>query len=106
MARATRKIVALTFDDGPSEYTPGFLKVLREKHVNGTFFEIGQEMPGREATMRQILAEGNEIGDHTMNHIEYPGYAQIAGASPRIEGLHPLRALPLPPARRRRSTRV
>jgi peptidoglycan-N-acetylglucosamine deacetylase len=80
-----RRAVALTFDDGPSEYTPGFLQVLREKGVHGTFFEIGQEMPGREATMRQILAEGNEIGDHTMNHVEYPGYSQIAGAAARIE---------------------
>jgi peptidoglycan/xylan/chitin deacetylase (PgdA/CDA1 family) len=41
-------------------------------------------MAGREATMRQILAEGDEIGDHTMNHVEYPGYAQIAGARERI----------------------
>jgi peptidoglycan/xylan/chitin deacetylase (PgdA/CDA1 family) len=80
-----RKIVALTFDDGPSEYTPSFLQVLREKHVDGTFFEIGQEMPGREATMHQILAEGSEIGDHTMNHVELPDYAQIAGASSEIE---------------------
>ena len=80
-----RKVVALTFDDGPSEYTPGFLQVLREKGVPGTFFEIGQEMPGREATMRQILAEGDEIGDHTMNHVEYPGYRQIGGAATRIE---------------------
>jgi peptidoglycan-N-acetylglucosamine deacetylase len=80
-----RKVVALTFDDGPSEYTPDFLRVLREKGVDGTFFEIGQEMPGREATMRQILAEGSEIGDHTMNHVEFPDYAQIAGAASRIE---------------------
>lgn len=79
------KVVALTFDDGPSEYTPGFLQVLREKGVHGTFFEVGQEMPGREATMRQILAAGNELGDHTMNHVEYPGYSQIAGAAERIE---------------------
>jgi peptidoglycan/xylan/chitin deacetylase (PgdA/CDA1 family) len=79
-----RKVVALTFDDGPSEYTPEFLRVLREKGVHGTFFEIGQEMPGREATMRQILAEGSEIGDHTMNHVELPGYSQIAGAAARI----------------------
>ena len=42
-------------------------------------------MPGREATMRRILAEGDEIGDHTMNHVEYPGYAQIAGAAERIK---------------------
>jgi len=63
-----RKAVALTFDDGPSEYTPGFLSVLREKHVHGTFFEIGQEMAGRESMMRQILREGDEIGNHTMHH--------------------------------------
>ena len=100
MARASRKVVALTFDDGPSEYTPGFLQVLREKGVHGTFFEIGQEMAGREATMRQILAEGNEIGDHTMNHVEYPGYAQIAGAAHADRAIHPLQALPLPAAGR------
>lgn len=80
-----RKVVALTFDDGPSEYTPDFLRVLREKGVHGTFFEVGQEMPGREDTMRQILAEGDELGDHTMNHVEFPGYDQIAGAAARIE---------------------
>jgi peptidoglycan/xylan/chitin deacetylase (PgdA/CDA1 family) len=34
--------------------------------------------------MRQILREGDEIGDHTMNHVEYPGYAEIAGASELI----------------------
>jgi peptidoglycan/xylan/chitin deacetylase (PgdA/CDA1 family) len=84
-ATTERKVVALTFDDGPSEYTERFLSVLREKDVRATFFEVGQEMPGREATMRQILAEGDEIGDHTMNHIEYPGYGQIAGAAERIE---------------------
>ena len=80
-----RRTVALTFDDGPSDYTPGFLDVLREKGVPGTFFEVGQEMPGREATMRRILAAGNELGDHTMNHVEYPDYGQIAGAAARIE---------------------
>jgi peptidoglycan/xylan/chitin deacetylase (PgdA/CDA1 family) len=83
-ASTERKVVALTFDDGPSEYTDRFLDVLREKDVPATFFEVGQEMPGREATMRRILAEGDEIGDHTMNHVEDPGYAQIAGAAARI----------------------
>ncbi len=80
-----RKAIALTFDDGPSEYTPRFLKVLRQKQVHGTFFEIGQEMPGRESTMRQILAQGNEIGNHTMHHTEYPGYSELAPDSARIE---------------------
>src|SRR5205085_12521217 len=74
-----RKVVALTFDDGPSDYTDDFLAVLREKDVVGTFFEVGQVMPGREETMREILAQGSEIGDHTMDHVEFPGYEQVAG---------------------------
>jgi peptidoglycan/xylan/chitin deacetylase (PgdA/CDA1 family) len=82
-----RNAVALTFDDGPSEYTAGFLQVLREKHVPGTFFEIGQEMAGRESTMRQILLEGNEIGNHTMHHTEFPGYADIAPVTTLIESI-------------------
>ena len=101
-AATERNVVALTFDDGPSEYTDRYLDVLREKDVPATFFEIGQEMPGREATMRRILAEGDEIGDHTENHVEYPGYAQIADRRRTDQGLHRLPALPLPPARRRR----
>jgi peptidoglycan/xylan/chitin deacetylase (PgdA/CDA1 family) len=79
-----RKALALTFDDGPSDYTDDFLAVLREKEVRATFFEIGQEMSGREEAMRAILAQGSEIGDHTMNHVEFPDYAQIAGAAERI----------------------
>jgi peptidoglycan/xylan/chitin deacetylase (PgdA/CDA1 family) len=80
-----RKVVALTFDDGPGVYTEDFLDVLRREHVNGTFFELGQEVPGREDTMRRILREGSEIGDHTMNHVEYPGSSQIAAAAAHIE---------------------
>ncbi|MFN8160262.1 MAG: polysaccharide deacetylase family protein [Solirubrobacterales bacterium] len=82
-----RKVVALTFDDGPSAYTSGFLSVLRRKHVNGTFFEIGQEMAGNAGLMRRILAQGNEIGNHTMHHGFYPGYADLAATSARIERL-------------------
>lgn len=80
-----RKTVALTFDDGPSDYTDDFLAVLREKSVRATFFEVGQAMPGREEAMRRILAAGSEVGDHTMDHVEYPGYGQIAAAAARIE---------------------
>jgi peptidoglycan/xylan/chitin deacetylase (PgdA/CDA1 family) len=80
-----RRVVALTFDDGPSDYTPEFLDVLREKGAPGTFFEIGQEIAGRESTMRRILSEGDEIGNHTMHHTEFPGYSSIAPVSDLIE---------------------
>jgi peptidoglycan/xylan/chitin deacetylase (PgdA/CDA1 family) len=78
------KVVSLTFDDGPSDYTDDFLRVLKEKDVRGTFFEVGQVMPGREDVMRKILAQGSELADHTMDHVEFPGYSQIAGAAARI----------------------
>ncbi len=73
-----RNVVALTFDDGPSAYTDSFLAVLRQKHIHGTFFEIGQEVPGREETMRHILADGNEIGNHTTHHGSLPSYDDLA----------------------------
>lgn len=82
-----RRALALTFDDGPSEYTPGFLDVLRRKHAHATFFEIGQEMAGRQSTMRRILREGDEIGNHTMHHTEYPGYASIAPTTSLVESI-------------------
>jgi peptidoglycan-N-acetylglucosamine deacetylase len=81
----SRRVVALTFDDGPSEFTERFLDVLRGRHAHGTFFEIGREMAGREATMRRILREGDEIGDHTVSHVEYPGNFEIAGAAATIQ---------------------
>lgn len=81
----SRRVVALTFDDGPSSYTPGFLNVLRREHVHATFFEVGQEIAGRTATLRRILREGDEIGNHTMHHDLYPGYADLAATSARIE---------------------
>ncbi len=82
-----RNAVALTFDDGPSEYTPRFLQVLREKHVPATFFEIGQEMSRYPAAMRQIIREGAEIGNHTMHHTEFPGYGAIAPATALAESI-------------------
>jgi peptidoglycan-N-acetylglucosamine deacetylase len=82
-----RPVVALTFDDGPSEYTPGFLDVLRREHARATFFELGQEMAGRESTMRRILREGDEIGNHTMHHTEFPGYADIAPTTALISSI-------------------
>lgn len=79
-----RNVVALTFDDGPSSYTEGFLDVLRDKHAHGTFFEIGQEVAGRAEIMRRILREGDEIGNHTTHHGFYPGYWDLAATNALI----------------------
>ena len=62
------KRIAIGFDDGPSDYTPKVLRVLRQYDSHATFFEIGQEVPGREAIMKRVLAQGNEIGNHSLHH--------------------------------------
>ena len=63
-----RGIVYLTFDDGPSPYTPAILNILRATHSTATFFELGfrqAEHPGEAARVR---AEGSNIGNHTYSH--------------------------------------
>jgi peptidoglycan-N-acetylglucosamine deacetylase len=82
---SNRKAVALTFDDGPSDYTSGVLRVLRDRHAKGTFFEIGQEVAGRHDVMRSILASGDEIGNHTTHHSFFPGYPDLAETNRLIE---------------------
>jgi peptidoglycan/xylan/chitin deacetylase (PgdA/CDA1 family) len=63
-----KKRIAIGFDDGPGDYTPKILSVLRRYGGHATFFEIGQETDGRHAIMRSILAQGSEIGNHTLHH--------------------------------------
>lgn len=62
------KCVALTFDDGPGPYTEKLLGMLASHHVRVTFFLIGGNIRGREATVRHELAAGHAIGDHTWSH--------------------------------------
>ncbi len=61
-------MVALTFDDGPSEYTPKILKVLKKEHVHATFFVVGEEVNEFPALVRQAADEGNEVEDHSWTH--------------------------------------
>jgi peptidoglycan-N-acetylglucosamine deacetylase len=66
-----RRVIALTFDDGPWYDTPEFLNVLERYHVPATFFEIGDQISqyGRGGAIeRRMLADGDMIGDHTWNH--------------------------------------
>ncbi|MGL5615377.1 MAG: polysaccharide deacetylase family protein [Sarcina sp.] len=68
----TQKEVFLTFDDGPStNNTPKILKILKENGVHGTFFTIGNNLknnPELQQVLREEIADGNAIGNHTYNH--------------------------------------
>lgn len=63
------KLVALTFDDGPSpEWTPRILDELRQAGVKATFFMLGEHVEKYPEVARRVAQEGHEIGNHTYDH--------------------------------------
>lgn len=64
-----RKVIALTFDDGPNpKTTPEVLKVLREKNVKATFFILGENAKQYPELVAKAASEGHEIGSHSYTH--------------------------------------
>jgi len=64
----TRRAIALTFDDGPSESTPELLAILARHGVPATFFQCGANVRRLPAVAREVAAAGHEIGNHTDTH--------------------------------------
>ena len=62
--------VALTFDDGPSEYTVELSRGLKERRVQATFFLLGENMEGRRKMVEELVKDGHLIGNHTYHHVE------------------------------------
>jgi chitin deacetylase len=66
----TEKVVALTFDDGPTvNGTSEILNVLEKMQVKATFFLIGGELEQNPAEGRSIVAAGHEVGNHSYSHV-------------------------------------
>ncbi|MCH5264401.1 MAG: polysaccharide deacetylase family protein [Lachnospiraceae bacterium] len=63
------KAVAFTFDDGPNkEVTPKILAVLKKYNAHATFFVVGNRVPGGVDALKQAVAQGCEIGNHSWDH--------------------------------------
>lgn len=61
--------IALTFDDGPHpQNTPRLLDLLKERNVKATFYVVGTNVKRYPEIMRRIVAEGHEVGNHTVTH--------------------------------------
>ncbi|MCL2812371.1 MAG: polysaccharide deacetylase [Clostridia bacterium] len=63
-----RKVVYLTFDDGPCNSTLKLLEILREEGVPATFFLIGNELQNHPEAVRAIVEDGHAIGGHSYYH--------------------------------------
>ena len=89
-AGRSKRMVALTFDDGPGPYTTLAIKKLREAHLRATFFLVGKSIRAYPDLARREQAVA-AVGDHMMTHPFLPGLAQpamaqeIAGAKSLIE---------------------
>jgi len=63
------KVVALTFDDGPSpKWTPLILDELKKAGVKATFFMLGEHVAKYPQVARRVALEGHEIENHTYTH--------------------------------------
>ncbi|MFD6454591.1 polysaccharide deacetylase family protein [Nocardia sp. NPDC060220] len=62
------KVVALTFDDGPTARTPDVLRTLGELQVPATFYLVGEDLAAHPEYGAAIVGAGHEIGNHSYSH--------------------------------------
>ena len=79
---ATSKLVAITFDDGPGAYTERLLDGLKARGAKATFFMVGNLIGNRMDTVKRMVREGHQIGNHTYSH---PNLNTLSSASVRSE---------------------
>lgn len=66
-----RRVVYLTFDDGPVEpCTPWVLNTLDRYGVKATFFMVGDNVRRNPELYREVRRRGHSYGNHTMHHLQ------------------------------------
>jgi peptidoglycan/xylan/chitin deacetylase (PgdA/CDA1 family) len=76
---ASKKVVYLTFDDGPvPEVTPDVIKILNDFNVKATFFCVGDNVRKHKDIFDRLVSEGHAVGNHSFNHIN--GWKTSPGA--------------------------
>jgi peptidoglycan/xylan/chitin deacetylase (PgdA/CDA1 family) len=72
-------VIYLTFDDGPTKYTPRFVESLTRYNARGTFFVLGLQVDGAPHIAGQAAEAGNYLANHTYNHpyLTWLGQAQF-----------------------------
>jgi peptidoglycan/xylan/chitin deacetylase (PgdA/CDA1 family) len=65
------KKIALTFDDGPSEFTLEVLELLKKYNAKAAFFCIGKNIEKHPEIVKQIIAQGHLVGNHSYSHSKF-----------------------------------
>ena len=83
-----KKLIALTFDDGPTVgTTPKVLDLLKRYHAKATFYLIGLEEADHAKLVNRIIAEGHSVGIHTYSHARHPSAVRASAELTRCEQL-------------------
>lgn len=64
----SKKILYLTFDDGPGPYTKQVLNFLDAKQVPATFFLVGERVKENQEIVRRMVRDGHAVGSHSFSH--------------------------------------
>ena len=65
----SKKMIALTFDDGPNYNTSKVIDVLNKYDIKATFFVLGSRAINNKDILKKMADSGMEIGNHTYNHL-------------------------------------
>ncbi len=65
----SKKMIALTFDDGPNYNTSKIIDVLNKYDIRATFFVLGSRAINNKDILKKMADSGMEIGNHTYNHL-------------------------------------
>jgi len=72
------KNLYLTFDDGPiPEVTPWVLNELEKASVKATFFVVGENVRKHPEILKDVIAGGHQVGNHTYNHLNVADCKQV-----------------------------
>lgn len=70
-----KPMLALTFDDGPQPGSERVLDALKANGARATFFVLGKNIEGNEATLKRMVDEGHQVGAHSWSH---PNFREVS----------------------------
>ena len=88
------KKIALTFDDGPTGYTPQILDILKKEKVKAAFFILGKNLKGNTQTVKRAVSEGHVVANHGFSHhpVKSPlglNWQEIETVQKQLETINP-----------------
>ncbi len=79
------KHIALTFDDGPSAFTPQILDLLHDFEFKATFFCIGKQVQQFPGIADRLFLDGHTIANHTFSHGADFGFLSVEQLTTELE---------------------